>query len=174
MELGDIELLAGRVDIPLAAAERHGRNAVGGEPVGVQAAVGDREFGGEAFCLDRRRRRGYARFVAAQAKRFVIEPAIESYAAARSIGTSHRGGRSFECGFDFFDDPLAEFWIVAAGFGADVHVVGHDVGRLAALMTPTLLVPSPSFFVTSPCQPPFTRSAMASDAMAIALTPSSG
>ena len=53
MELGDIELLAGRVDIHLAAAERYGRNAVGREPVGVQAAVGDRELRGEVFFLDR-------------------------------------------------------------------------------------------------------------------------
>ena len=103
--------------------------------------------GGEVFCLDRRRCRGDARFVAAQAKRFVVEPSFESYAAAFSVDTSHRGGRSLERGFDFLHDSLAEFWIVAAGFGANSHVVGHDVGRVAALMTPTLLVPSPSSFV---------------------------
>ena len=41
-------------------------------------------------------------------------------------------GRAFERRFDFFHDPLAEFRIVAAGFGADVHVIGDDVRRLAA------------------------------------------
>ena len=65
MELGDIEFLARGVDVPLAAAERDGRNAVGGEPIGVQAAVGDGEFGFAALGLDRRRGRGDARLVAA-------------------------------------------------------------------------------------------------------------
>ncbi len=120
------------VDIPLAAAERHGRNAVRREPIGVEAAVRDGKFGGEVFCLDRRRCRRHTRFVAAQAKRFVIEPAIESDATTCSIDAAHGGGRSFECGFDFFHDPLAKLWIVAASFGADVYVVGHDVRRVAA------------------------------------------
>src|SRR5262249_7890426 len=128
----NIELLADCVDIQLTAAERHGRNAVRGEPVGVQAAVGDREFGSEVFGLNCCGCRSDTRFVATQAKRFIIEPAFETDATAFSITTSHSCGRSFECRFDFIDDSLAEFWIMATRLCADANVISHDVGRLAA------------------------------------------
>ena len=68
MKLGNIELLAGRMDILLAAAECDGRNTVGSEPVGVEAAVRDRKFGSEVFRLDCRGGRNDTRFLAAQAK----------------------------------------------------------------------------------------------------------
>ena len=35
--------------------------------------------------------------------------------------------------FNLLHDPLAEFRIVAAGLGADSHVIGDDVRRFAAL-----------------------------------------
>ena len=47
---------------------------------------------------------------------------LRTLAAARSNALSN-----------FLDDSLAEFRIVAAGFGAESHVVGDDIGRLAAL-----------------------------------------
>src|SRR5687768_447543 len=33
---------------------------------------------------------------------------------------------------DFFDNPSAEFRVMTSRLGADLHVVGHDVRRLAA------------------------------------------
>jgi hypothetical protein len=38
-----------RMDVPLGEAERHGGKAVGGEPIGVQPAVGDGRFRLVAF-----------------------------------------------------------------------------------------------------------------------------
>ena len=49
MELGDVEFFLHRVDVPLAAAERDSRDAVSGEPVGVEAAVGDGQIDIAAF-----------------------------------------------------------------------------------------------------------------------------
>ena len=54
-------------------------------------------------------------------------------------------------------------------------MVGHDIRRLAALdHADVARADVLAVFSISPCQPFFTRSAIASDAIAIALTPSSG
>ena len=77
MKLADIELLPGRVDIPLPATERDGGNVAGGQPVGVQPAIGDGQLGFKPLRLDRCHRGGDARLTVSQPKRFVIERAIE-------------------------------------------------------------------------------------------------
>ena len=44
VKIGDVEFLVHRMDVSLAAAERHRRNAVGREPIGVEPAVRDRQL----------------------------------------------------------------------------------------------------------------------------------
>ena len=73
MKFGDVEFLIDRVDVPLAAAKCDGGDAVGGEPIGVQAAIGNGELRFVALGLDGCRRRDDAWLFASQPKRFVIE-----------------------------------------------------------------------------------------------------
>ena len=62
MELSDIEFFGRGVDISLAAAECHRGDAVGREPVGVEAAVRYGEFDFPALSFDCVRGSDQARF----------------------------------------------------------------------------------------------------------------
>src|SRR4029077_12117678 len=120
------------MDIPLAAAERNGGNTMGGEPIGVEAAVGNGEIRFAAFGPDGLAGRGDARLVAGKPKRFVIELAVESDGAVLARGAAGGGGGPRERLFDFFDDSLTEFRLVTAGFGAESDVIGNNVRGLTA------------------------------------------
>ena len=95
----------------------------------VTASSGSWPFG-----LDRRRGRDDARLVALQAKRFVVEPALESSrgricrpcCALPAAARSNAASISFTIRSRNFGS-----WLRASA--RMLHVVGHDVRRLAAL-----------------------------------------
>ena len=77
MEIGQIQLFLGRMNVPLAAAQRHGGYAAGREPICIQPAIGDGQFRLMAFGAHGRGGRHDAWFARRQAKRLVIELAID-------------------------------------------------------------------------------------------------
>ena len=101
MKLGDIEFLGDGVNVPLAAAERHGGmpwavSQLASSPPLVMASSGSQSFG-----FDRGRGGDDARLIAREAERFVVEPAIELHAAAFAGRVAHAGGRAFERAVEF-------------------------------------------------------------------------
>ena len=92
------------MDVLLAAAERDGRDAVGGEPVGVQAAVGDGQLRLVSFRFDGRGGRQDTRLVAGQPKCFVIEPAVDVDFAAPAGRVANRSGGLPKRAFNLFDN----------------------------------------------------------------------
>ena len=110
----------GGVDVGLAAAQRDGRNAAGGHPIGIEPAVGDRTA---PACPPPPARplRPPARTVRRrQAEGFVIEPAVERTLPAAAGRVVNAGGGLLERGVNGRDDFGAELGIVAAGFGPQV------------------------------------------------------
>ena len=78
LELFDVELLVDRMNVTLAAAEGHGGEAAGGEPIGVEPAVGNGKL--RFFSFASRMASPAAtdrRIVFWQVKRFVIEVAVD-------------------------------------------------------------------------------------------------
>src|SRR5207302_960200 len=116
----------------LPAAKGDGVDAAGGEPVGVQPAVGNRAVGLAANAGHGLLRGQHARLVVSQLERFVIEPAGDRHLAAAAFDAAHLAGRFGESPRDRLQDFAAKFRVVAPGFGANLDAVGDDVGGLAA------------------------------------------
>src|SRR4051794_4661247 len=104
------------MDVHLAAAESDGGDAVGVEPVGVEAAVAD---GLNWLAADRGYRlfrKFHAFLLGIDQERLIIEPAIEPYAAVLAFRTFYFLRRVSKGLLERLDDLIAEFGIVAAGF----------------------------------------------------------
>ena len=124
----DVELLGHRVAGDLAAAEGHGRDAAGGEPVGVEAAVADVPHRLQAEAADGRLGREHRRLAVGQPESFVVEPAFDFDGAANAGGAADATDRSAKGSLVSPDDLGAEPRIVAAGFSQEPHLVGDNVG----------------------------------------------
>ena len=132
-ELPAIEPFGRRVGVLLPTAEGYRGNPAGTDPIGIQAAVGDRPDRIAAQRADRLFGRKDRGAVVGQAERLVVQAAVDFHGAALAVDVldAPRGLR--EGPFDGLDDLLAESRVVAAGFGADVNFRSDDVRGLAAL-----------------------------------------
>ena len=131
----------------LAAAERDGGDAMRGQPIGVDASVGD---GMLRLLADRSNgliRNLYAGFGWLQQKRFVIEMAVDLDLAAHAVDIANFLCRAAEGFFELVDDPFAELRVVAACFGFQLDVIGHDVGRFTAKDIADVACPMLAVFV---------------------------
>ena len=117
----------------MAAAERDRRDAVGGHPVGVEAAVGDLGPRRATDRADGRGRGHHAGLVFGEPKRLVVEPALDRDLPRLAVDAFDLLRRLLERHLDRLHDLVAKRRVVAAGLGLEGRGVGDDVGRGAGM-----------------------------------------